>query len=58
MTLLAAIEKKIDEKSKVLIDLEVVLILSSKDMKELERHEQIMVEMQSSLNPNAWMDND
>ena len=43
-------------KSKALADLQVVPTLSPDDVMELERHEQAMLEMQSSLNPDMWMD--
>jgi len=43
-------------KSKNLADLEAVPILSPHDVSELERHEQIMLEMRSSSNSDAQMD--
>ena len=57
-TFLAAAEKEVDEKSKVLVDLKVVPTLWLNDAKELERYEKIMLEMQSSLNAVTWMDSD
>jgi len=45
-------------KSKALADLEMVPTLSSEDANELERHEQNMLALQSSLNPDTWMDID
>jgi len=39
------VAEKDDKKSKVLTDLEIVPTLSPNDMKELERHEHIMLEM-------------
>ena len=45
-------------RSKALADLEMVPTLSFDDATELERHEQIMLALQSSLDPSAWMDTD
>jgi len=45
-------------RSKALANLEMVPTLSSDDVKELERHEQVMLALQSSLNPDTWMDID
>jgi len=42
-------------KSKALANLEAVPTLSPDGVMELERHEQVMLEMQSSLNPDTWM---
>jgi len=39
-------------KSKAVADLEAVRTLSPDDVMELERHEKVMLDMQSSLNPN------
>ena len=39
-----------------LTDLEAAPTLSPDDVMELERHEQAMLDMQSSLNPYKWMD--
>jgi len=50
---LTAAEREVDEKSKVLANLEVVLTSSPNNVKELDRHEQVMLEMQSSLNPDT-----
>ena len=43
-------------KSMALADLKALATLSPDDVLELERHEQAMLDMQSSLNPNMWMD--
>jgi len=43
-------------KSKAFVDLEIVSTLSPDDVMELDRHEQAMLDMHSSLNPNIWMD--
>ena len=43
-------------KSKTLADLDAGPTLSPDDMMELERHEQVMLDIQSSLNPGMWMD--
>jgi len=44
-------------KSKALVNLEAMPILFPDDMMKLERREQVMLEvMQSSLNPDTWMD--
>ena len=43
-------------KSKALTDLKAVPTLSPDDVMELERHEQAMLDIQSSLNPDMWMD--
>jgi len=43
-------------KLKALADLKVVPALSLDDVMELERHEQAMLDIQSSLNPDMWMD--
>lgn len=45
-------------RSKALADLEMVPTLSPHDAKELERHEQVMLALQSSLNSDNWMDTD
>ena len=50
---LTAAVKEINEKYKVLIDLEVVPTLSLDNMKELGGHEQVMLSIQSSLNLNT-----
>ena len=57
-SLLEATEQEVNVKSKALVDLEMVPTLSSEDAKELERHEQNMLALQSSLNPDTWMDMD
>ena len=57
-SLLEATEQEVNVKSKALADLEMVPTLSSEDAKELERHEQNMLALQSSLNPDTWMDMD
>ena len=57
-SLLEAAEEEANVRSKALADLEMVPTLSSDDAKELERHEQIMLALQSSLDPNTWMDTD
>ena len=46
-------KKEIDEKSKVVVDLKAMPTLSTNDVKELERHEQVMLEMQASVNPDT-----
>jgi len=43
-------------KSKTLADLEAVPTLSPNDVMELERNEQAMLDIQSSLNRDMWMD--
>ena len=43
-------------KSKALADLEAVPTLSPNDVIELERHEWVMLDMQSSLNLDMWID--
>ena len=53
---LHAAESEVDVKSKTLSDLEVVPTLSPDDVMELERHEQAMLDIQSSLNLEMWMD--
>jgi len=55
-SLLEAAEQEVDVRSKALADLEMVSILSPDDAKQLERHEQVMLALQSSLNPDTWMD--
>jgi len=57
-SLLEATEQEVNVKSKALADLEMIPTLSSEDAKELERHEQNMLALQSSLNPDTWMDID
>ena len=57
-TLIEAAKKEFDGKSKVLANFEMVPTLLLDDAKELERHEQIMLVTQSSLNLDAWMDTD
>ena len=57
-SLLEAAEEEANVRSKALADLEMVPTLSSDDAKELERHEQIMLALQSSLDPSTWMDTD
>ena len=47
---------EVDVKSKALSNLEVVPTLSRVGLMELNKHEQVMLEMQSSLIPNTWMD--
>ena len=51
-----AAERAVDVKSKALTDLKAVPTLSPDDVMELERHEQAMLDIQSSLNPDMWMD--
>ena len=53
---LQAIESEVEVKFKALVDLKAVPTSSRNDV-ELERHEQAMLDIQSSLNPNMWMDN-
>ena len=53
---LQAAESEVEVKSEGLADLEAMPTLSPNDMMELERHEQAMLDMQSSLNPDMWMD--
>ena len=48
-SLLEAIEQEVNVRSKTLGDLEMVPTLSPNDAKELERHEQIMLALQSLL---------
>jgi len=54
---LKAAESEVDVKSKTLADLEIVPSLSLDDVMELERHGQAMLDIQSSVNPDMWMDN-
>ena len=42
-------------KSKPLAGLEAVPTLSPDDVMELEKHKQAMLDIQSSLNPDIWM---
>ena len=49
-------ESEVDVKSKALADLEVVPTLSPDYVMELERYAHIMLDMQSSLNADMWMD--
>jgi len=51
-----ATEQAVGVRSKALADLEMVPTLSPNDAKELERHVQVMLTLQSSLNPDIWMD--
>ena len=53
---LTTVEQEVDEKLNVLADLEVVPTLSPDHVIDLTRHEQAMLEIQSSLNLDAWMD--
>ena len=53
-----AAEQEVNVGSKTVADLKMVPTLSSDDAKELERHEQIMLALQSSLNLDTWMDTD
>ena len=55
---LIAVEREVDEKSKVLAYLEIMPTLSPDHMKELERYKQVMLDMHSSLNLDIWMDTD
>jgi len=55
---LEAVEQEVDVGSNALADLEMVPTLSPNDAKKLERHEQVMLALQSSLNPYTWMDTD
>jgi len=55
-SLLEAADKEVDVRSKALANLKMVPTLSPDDVKELERHEYVMLAMQSSLNPDTWMD--
>ena len=50
--------QKIIDLDEVLRIAQAVLILLANDMKQLERHQQIMLETQSPLNLDAWMHND
>jgi len=43
-------------KTKALAELEALPTLSPDDVRELERHQQAMLDIQSSLNPDVWMD--
>ena len=52
---LQAVESEADVKSQTLADLEAVPSLSPNDVLDLERHEQAMLDIQSSLNPDMWM---
>jgi len=53
---LQAAKSEFDVKSKTLADHEAVLTLSHDDVMELERREQVMLDIQSLLNPDMWMD--
>jgi len=53
---LTVTEDDVDVESKALADLEAMPTLLPDDVIELERHEQVMLDMQSSLNPDDWMD--
>jgi len=53
---LTAAEDEVDVKSKAFADLEVVPTLSNDDVMKLERHEQVMLDEQSSLNADTWID--
>lgn len=53
-----AAEQAVDVRSKVLADLKTVSTLSPDDAKELERHEQVMLALQSSLSPDTWTTTD
>jgi len=52
---LTTAEKEVDEQSKVLADLEISPTPLLDDVVELERHEPVMLEMQSSHNSDTWM---
>jgi len=43
-------------KSKAIADLEAMPSLSPDDVMELQRDEQVMLDIRSSLNPDMWMD--
>jgi len=43
-------------RTKALVNLEAMPTLSHDDVMELERNEQAMLDIQSSLNPDMWMD--
>jgi len=53
-----AAKKEVDKKSKVLADLKVVPNLLPDNVKDLEMHEYVMLDMRYSLNPDTWMDTD
>ena len=53
---LIAVEDEIHVKSKALADRVVVPTLLPDDVIELERHKQAMLDMQSSLSLDTWMD--
>ena len=48
-------ESEVNVKSKALANLEAMSTLLADDVMELERHEQVMLDMQSSLNLHTWM---
>ena len=51
-----ATKSEVNVKSKTLADLQPMPTLSPDDVIELERHKQAMLDIQSSLNPDMWMD--
>jgi len=55
---LEATEQEVNVRCKALADLQIAPTLSSDDAKVLGRHEQIMLALQSLLNPNTLMDTD
>ena len=50
------VESQVEVKSKALADLEATPTSCPDDVMELERHEHVMLDMQSSFNPDMWMD--
>ena len=52
---LQAAGSEVDVKSKALANLEAVPTLSPDDVMELERHEQAMLDIPSSLNLDIWI---
>jgi len=54
--LLMTTQREVDKNSKVLVNLKALPTLSRDDVKELKRHEEAMLDMQSSLNLDTWMD--
>ena len=57
-SLVEATEQAINVRPKALVDLEMVPTILPDDAKELERHKQVMIALQASLNPDTWMDTD
>jgi len=54
---LQAANSEVEVKSKALIDFAIVPTLSPDDVMEMERREQAMLDIQSSLSLDMWMDN-